>query len=83
MKSRDADLLELQAFLLPMLEPLAEVGSWTVAFFHPNGDHIEVNWKTRDFPSEDFDTCVDLLKKELTAEREAILARMKDEDNEN
>jgi len=72
MKIDEAELLQLQALVLPHLEKAAEVGSWVVAVFRPNGNRVEVDWLTQDFPTEDFPVCVKLLDDELKAERKKL-----------
>jgi len=76
----EADLMELQALLLPMLEPLAVAGSWVIALFSPNGTQVNLQWNVQDFPTNDFETCVKLLKEELDKQRNKTLGEALNQD---
>jgi hypothetical protein len=72
MNANDADLLEVQAMILPLLERAAESGSFVAAVFAPNGNRVVLHWLTQEFPPEDFPACVQLLDAELKKERARI-----------
>lgn len=74
--AREADAMEVQAMLIPLLDRAAETGSWLAAVFAPNGNHVELQWLTQEFPPEDFTACVKLLEGELQKERARIENRV-------
>ena len=68
----EATLFRLMGVLQGKLEEAARSGSVMVAIWNMNGDQVNLFRKTIDFPIDDFNTALDLLKNDLQNEKQRM-----------